>query len=430
MFRHANDHHHRLLARSLLIGVASFASAQPPVHAALSAAGRSVLTATSCEASVVQQALDDALDGAIVDIPAGTCDWGSASVSLSADKSVWLRGAGIGQTVIERSGGPGDTFALTFDCADVRQVELSGFTFQGRHSSVADSGVQLDNSCRDFKIHDMRFVGFTSSGLEVRDSHGGSSPYSRGVIYDSRFEQHFNPASPSDGEGYGVVVYGSHNALPLELGTAEAVFIEDNHFEANRHSIASNYGSRYVARHNTVVTTDITRNTGLIDAHGRQDGSDRGSRSWEIYSNHISFHGDDYWADGIAIRGGGGVIFDNTIDYEGATEKGIAYSVQFVIEEQACPDYAEPPQGTPGVSYPVADQVHDAWVWNNVHHRPDQPGNTAQFIRVTNDSSWDCRFYIQEGRDYFQFAKPNYQPFTYPHPLRGDADVIFANGFN
>lgn len=394
-------------------------------------ATRAVVAAGSCSAADVQQALDAAADGAIVDVPAGTCDWGSSTVSYAQDKSIWLRGAGIGNTVIKRTAAASDSYALIFDCDAVKQIELSGFTFQGRHSSVFDGGVYLSNTCRDFKIHHMRFDGFTMAGIKVRDKPYSDPPYSRGVIYLSEFENHFNPGSPSTGEGYPVVVLGSYRATPIALGTEEAVFIEDNYFRANRHSIASNYGSRYVVRHNDLVTTDTTRTTSMIDAHGRQPGSDRGSRSWEIYQNHLTYVGDDYQADGISMRGGDGVIWGNLLDFEGDTEIGIAYTARLTLEDPDCLDYpgaGQPPPETPGAPYPIPDQTVDAWIWGNTHLWASQPADHDE-IRVTNYSSEDCRHYFQQGRDYHLSPKPGYVPYTYPHPLRGDNDVIFDDGF-
>lgn len=391
------------------------------------------VVASSCQAADVQQALNNAPDQATVRVPAGTCDWGSSSVSFAQQKSVWLRGggsSGSGATLIKRSGAPGSSFALDFDCSKARRVELSDFRFQGRHTSVQDGGVRLRNGCRDFKVHDMAFDGFTASALEVRDVRYSDPPYSRGVIYKSRFTNSFNPAVPNQGLGYGVVVYGSATDIPLELGTAEAVFIEDNYFEANRHSVASSLASRYVVRYNQFVTVNTTRNTSMIDAHGaKRDDTDAGSRSWEVYGNHLTYRGDDYQGTGIAMRGGDGVVFDNLIDYEGSTELGIAHTLRLELEAD-CPTYAEPPQQVPGLPRPVRGQTVGAWIWNNERVWPGGSNNDDREIYLTNGSSFDCRYYFREGQEYFFFPKPGYQPFTYPHPLRGAGDdVIFDDDF-
>ena len=375
------------------------APARPP-HA--------VTTAASCEIADVQAAIDDAGAGDVVQIPAGTCDWGGATATSVA--GIRLRGAGMGQTTIRRSSAASGSYALEIDCDNGLRAELSDIAFEGLDDDdVLDNGVLLDNGCRDFKVHDARFAKFSMAGLEIDGSR------SRGVVSASEFGDNLR-----EGWGYGIVVYGDYDWPTLDLGGPEAVFVEDNYFSTNRHSIASNYGSRYVLRHNTLVTTNASRNTSMVDAHGRQDGSARGSRGWEIYDNHLLFDDDGYQADGISIRGGDGVIFNNTLTH--SHQGRIAYVAQFVIEDNGCAD-TEPVQGPAG-PYPVPDQTRAAWVWNNTWD-----GDAEDRIRTSDGNSFDCGYYLQEGRDYFQFAKPGYVPYAYPHPLRADADTIFEDSF-
>ena len=56
------------------------------ISAALAApdsSGRQVLGVGSCAAAAVQQAINDAPDGAIVELPAGNCDWGKSEAKRS-----------------------------------------------------------------------------------------------------------------------------------------------------------------------------------------------------------------------------------------------------------------------------------------------------------------------------------------------------------
>ena len=92
----------------------------------------------------------------------------------------------------------------------------------------------------------------------------------------------------------------------------------------------------------------------------------------------------------ITIRGGGGVIFDNTI-------RGYDYAVRLIIEEMQ--DLS---------SYPVYHQVHDLWIWDNTHD-----GLAEVWVPDWNPHEE----FIQENRDYFLYAKPGYTPYPYPHPL-------------
>jgi hypothetical protein len=351
-----------------------------------------VVGAKSCSAPDVQSALMSAPDGAVVTIPAGTCDWGGASVSRPA--GVWLKGAGKGQTILQRTA-PVTTegnFMLEFDCANgAAPVEVSDLALVGNDDLQTDAqrlqdqdnGLSLKNGCVDFRVHDAAFSKFSTAGVTVTGN-------GRGVIYQSDFVSNFKcQPTPTDCLGYGVVVYGDpKQPPPLALGTEDAVFVEDSYFYDNRHGIASNEGSRYVFRHNRLVATARTRNFGLVDAHGR-GAYPPGSRSWEIYENTLETDPGTTSADGIAIRGGDGVIFDNTI------AAAIPYAARFTDES-----------GCTGVTYPAPDQIREAYVWDNDGGGP---------VVVEPDA---CADFIKQDRDYFLKPRPGYTPFAYPHPLR------------
>lgn len=372
--------------------------------------------AGTCSAADVQAALSAVVTpGGTVVLPSGTCDWGSQTVTLDMkNMDVHLRGAGkgTGGTLIRRSSAGNVSYALTFNCATGSGgVELSDIAFEGRATTdILDAGLLLAHSCRDFRIHDASFSKFVKSGVETRGTD------SRGVIYQSDFADNYDPGHPSDGEGYGVVVYGDDTAGPratYTLGSAEAVFIENSYFRQNRHSIASNYNSRYVARYNEFITTNTTRNTGMVDAHGKSNSNHHGSRSWEIYENSLYFDGDGYQADGISIRGGDGVVFNNILGGSKITGLTIAYVLQLVTEN-GCPSGGEPP---------VVEQTEHAWIWGNTWMQ------TVAQQGVTVRTPGDCASYFRLGQEYFLSAPSGYLPYVYPHPLRGIVDRIFRSGF-
>src|SRR4029078_2447710 len=66
------------------------------------AASAATISAPSCSNTDVQAAVNRANDGDVVTVPAGNCTWAS-HVGLE-NKNIWVRGAGIGQTVITRNG--------------------------------------------------------------------------------------------------------------------------------------------------------------------------------------------------------------------------------------------------------------------------------------------------------------------------------------
>ncbi len=356
-----------------------------------------VVTLTDCSASVVQTALNTFSVGTTIRLPPKDCDWGTSVVKGGAGMK--LVGAGRDATTIRRTAlvQSGEKFLLEFDCSNGKTVELSGINFVGNDDqaqSVAqrdddkDSGVLLSNGCIDFKVHDTTFSKFSNSGLSIE-----GSPQ-RGVIYRNDFLSNFKCQPHGEGHcfGYGVVVYGdcgSNDWPALTLGTPDAVFVEDSYFHDNRHDIASNCGSRYVARHNTLVATARAHDYGRMDAHGLSDGY-TGSRSWEIYRNTLLTDPRSDTADGIATRGGDGVVFENRLLM-------IPYEVDLSNEE--CTG-----------NYPLASQTREAYIWNNEREtNPSDPG-----VRV----STACQPYLQLNRDYFTHAPAGYVPYAYPHPLR------------
>lgn len=373
-----------------------------------------VVTLAGCTQAEVKSALASAPAGATIEVGPGDCTWTEA---LKRYPSVHLKGRGIGKTTV-RTPTPASgqsVMLLTLNCTNDTTMELSGFTFAGvQQSDGYSSGVEL-YGCRDFKVHDNEFRDFRGEALKINELKGANARDSYGVIYNNRFVGNL-----LDGSGYGVVVYGGERWPALELGerNAHATFIEDNYFEDNRHSVASNYGARYVFRYNTLVNTSRAWRSVAIDAHGIQGPGEMGSRSWEVYKNVLKTQGSTTTAQAIKMRGGDGVIFDNQID------AGFGYSVVLRLEwyengDERCLDANGDATGgkAPGVAgaYPAdwLGQTRRAWIWGNTW------GSAPQRLRFD-----DCEYYFQEGRDFFQRAPTpgelgyEYKPYTYPHPLR------------
>ena len=82
--------------------------------------------------------------------------------------------------------------------------------------------------------------------------------------------------------------------------------VEDNTFTATifTNAIDCNYGGRYVFRHNSVTDT-------YLEAHSIQQ-TNRACRKWEIYENTIAQVNYPVYRS-MFIRGGTGVVFNNTV---------------------------------------------------------------------------------------------------------------------
>ena len=352
-----------------------------------------VINAADGTTAGIQAAINQAAAGDTVRIPAGTFNY-NGSITMNA--GITILGAGRNSTIINKTGSS-TTAMFVVNGSNGRRTTIGQFTLSGitaSSSSLQDNGIRL-NSCTDFHIFDIIFRNFGYSAVYVTGN-------SRGVIRGCSFLDIFR--STINNLGYGVVVYGDRNGAwsrPLNLGTADAVYIEDCFFRNNRHAVASNDGSKYVFRYNTV--TDNAGNFQPIDAHGREYGSPRGSRSFEIYNNTIDNSVRTSWCT-IMIRGGDGVIFNNTF------LRGTSGSPILLCNRT---------DGThTSTSYPAPDQTRSLYVWNNRLANSSVVGVT---VRGGHES------FFRLGRDYFHQTMPGYTPYTYPHPLAGPQIPTIAN---
>ncbi len=363
----------------------SMPASTPSAPAAQVEQGETVINARSCDFDAVFAAVGMARSGDTVFIPAGNCNWDERQLDVPGN--VHLRGAGREVTTIRRLGKVANSrYVIAFDCSRGGAVRFSGISLIGNgNGEIQDKGLGLLHGCRDFAVSNSGFKNFIFGAVYV-----GDSETQRGVIFDNDFIDNYSAALGN--LGYGVVVYGGGTWPELSLGTQNAVFVEDNYFSGNRHNIASNNGSVYVFRHNTVIGLEPAKDFAMTDAHGLSS-SQRGSRSYEIYDNHYSVklaHGLQRTA--IGIRGGDGVIFNNVVN------DTISRAVELSAEGFTCG------------SYPGQDQIRSLYIWNNAY----------QSIGVHADNGIDneCPSSIQLGRDYFLGVKPGYLPYAYPHPLR------------
>lgn len=272
--------------------------------------------------------------------------------------------AGLGHPIIVSYGPSRDTQITGLALVGVRRTEDTG----------EDYGIQFARPT-DFRVDHCYFTGFGSAGLRVD---GPSS----GVIDHNLFADNYKAGI--NNLGYGVVVYGDDRwPADTQPGSAEALFVEDNMFTGNRHAIAAGGGAHYIFRHNLVQGNVVAH---AVDAHGPGYGWSHGTRMVEIYDNIIETPQHNEAA--IAIRGGDGVVFGNTI-------RGYQTPILLVVE-----------WGTPDSqkdSYPAKDQIRDLWIWDN------------DAGRVVIDQT--AQGFVEIGRDLFLEPMPAYTPYTYPHPL-------------
>jgi hypothetical protein len=154
-------------------------------------------------------------------------------------------------------------------------------------------------------------------------------------------------------------------------------------------------------------------------------------RHFEVYENVFDYTFDPLNPNAqdvgyfLFIRGGTGIIADNVIDDIISQEWGDKSEVRLTVfsitrrgGQLPCqtkyPAFRQVGQGYNGTGY-FTDPVY---IWGNsgagnygdpelAQYEPDECGNGQQLAD-----------YLKVNRDYFLSARPGYNKFTYPHPLR------------
>lgn len=216
------------------------------------------------------------------------------------------------------------------------------------------------------------------------------------------------------------------------------LYVEDNYFLAFWQGAAGLDGhARAVWRHNVFDSSALT-------SHGA-DTEELGVRHWEVYDNTFvqSDRGGEpynlnYW---FYVRGGTGVITDNTVDDLNTSTWGDKIEFYFTI--QVLQRNVGPPFGcwganVPGVQYPAPRQIGFGYVTGRggndalgIYQGDSEPiyvwNNTGTYtVGVGDYGGTDCTnpdstaAYFVPGRDYYwnAGAKPGYAKYSYPHPLR------------
>ncbi|MCH7730620.1 hypothetical protein IID21_03795 [Patescibacteria group bacterium] len=374
---------------------------------------------------VLNAATSKAQVGDVICVPAGNFTFTGKvpSSGKGITDGIYIKGAGMDQTkIIKQGSATGFSNAMIqVDCQTGQPFRFSDMTLEGTGTALVegDLGLYLKGKCQNFEIFNSRFTGFGRAGLTFRGNVGSTNGQPQGVVYDNRFEDNY-----LRGLGYGIEVIGNDSEAwstyprfaPNLLGGADNVFIEDNYFEANRHTVASNNGSRYVFRCNQI--NDNREDAAAIDAHGKASW-DRGSRSYEIYENTLD--NSPAIIAGVGIRGGDGVIWNNTM------VKGYQEHILLWNDGGAS-------------SYPRQDQIRELYIWGNTYQ--GGPANVEVCTR-----SWcgggSVTNIIQENREYYlgtpeqaatdgatnaQWGIASYTSYPYPHVLASNSSGTCLGG--
>jgi hypothetical protein len=266
-------------------------------------------TAASCSETDVAKAVSQARDGDTVTIPA--CPLGVSWTSvLTVTKAINLLGSGQDKTVIidglSRAGCKGNS-PIFMNVKSHLPWRLADFTLQG---SAPDPGqcsqhIRVAGASHSFRIDDITFSNMQTTAIATNGDLWG-------VIDHCTFNgnRHLRGILIQHDQWQEVGGFGDNSwAQPDTMGTAQAVYVENCVFNianpAGAGSVACQGGGRCVARYNQLQT---------LGTHGTESsGRQRGVRQFEVYNNTVRDLGNSITGAVMMVRGGTGLIFNNTV---------------------------------------------------------------------------------------------------------------------
>jgi hypothetical protein len=405
-------------------------------------------TACAMTSAELQTAINNCPDGGIVNVPAGSHTW-SSMVTISG-KTITLRGAGIGNTIISDATASSATVPLIKMTTNSR---ITGFTFLNpNNGGVAWVTGTYPNFPNAFRIDNCYFNVTTGSKVVcVEVEPGAYGVVDHCTFYDASVRNVGQITSSPTG-----TVGQAQWAAPLNLGTAEAFYVEDCTFtstEKDRNAMDSRQGAKWVFRYNTIHNF-------YLEAHSGFFAGTRGTRSWEVYKNTFTGNLNTYVL--ASLRSGTGVVWGNTstgtrgahvfqiddsragLDTRGVGIYAESTGDQWCIEGTAT-EYDDPPGSTGGdgdhSGYPCRDQIgrsggatitspqelSPVMEWDNWRDGSTDidllvnPAYTAPSHAVAIKANRDYYDDVVTGNSETGFVHAatgfNYRPFTYPHPL-------------
>ncbi len=244
----------------------------------------------------------------IINVNAGSGTW-----SVTITKGLVLTGAGVGVTNLSVSD---SSNIITFNPATSNDdpLEISGFSFD-TGSTVATAivlGGLGTNEYTKIKIYDNSFTSTGSSGLGLIFSQGNMF----GVIYNNTFSTNFIISRASGADASGWSGLGTWQTETLSLGTAKALYFEDNIMTGDAVNFYGGWGGREVVRYNSMNSGS---SQAVVDMHGTQAGTSDGCATQisELYGNIVTAA---TYTQGVTQRGGRLLVLFNSWGVHGCDD--------------------------------------------------------------------------------------------------------------
>jgi hypothetical protein len=398
LFRRLTKGMRMLPSRCRLFAVAILLAWVMPARAA-------TYSAASCTSADVQSAINAARSGDTVAVPAGICTWTGTvePIYVAPGKDITLKGAGSDSTRIMLT-----TYGTAINLNQTAS-RVTGFGFTIPQGSGADSMVLVRG--QNWRVDHNTFINSDSTSKVAVFA---ASIEELGIRPPSGVVDHNTFTGPLRVLAFDQTDLCHANwAQPLGLGTANAVFVEDNSFirdSVSANVMDSNTCGRYVFRFNSVTQSNL-------EVHSIQ-GLHRGPRMWEVYGN--SFDARDPWFTAMHIRGGTGVSFQNHVT--GSYSDSMVFDNVRSFRSPSLPpgqcDGTSPWDGNEGTGieagWPCRDQIGrstDQSLWTLTSPYPRQASEPAYIWDNTLNGgvslpsvASNSQIHIKGNRDYYAAA--------------------------
>lgn len=370
------------------------------------------VTARSGSPEDIQAAVNtvEATGGGTVHIPEGTFYWNGETVEISG--RVNIIGAGpagcdghpdfnvyTAKTILHNNKVPPFSPMFYIDGSNHKPTRISGIQFEATAPVSNDDkdgiAIRAMLEVTDLRVDHCTFINFCSMSVALRNTYTGTaSAVVDHCVVDNPYKLErgnwvwaygFYPGGQAywwDDEDAPITDF--LGKYPVKTGYP-VMYVEDCKASRCRHFVDAIQGAWIVARYN-YIDHPYPTNYGQLDIHGSGDGSWPSGRGFEFYNN-IVVGEPGHSTESAWLRGGGGVIFNNSFTV------GSGYGIGLYYEScRQSPD----------------EVLHNVWIWNNTMSGGPLIHNVGGF---------------EEAVDYFLRA-PNqeqdgftYTSYPYPHPL-------------
>ena len=431
----------------------------------------------SADHSKVQTAVDSATDGDTVQIPSGTCTF-TGSVTWS-NKAIIVQGAGIGVTNITSNSQAAFDVTVTTEAGfRLTAMTINANALNSEGAIEIDGQTMTGEIASRFRVDHILLNIDNGTGPRMMFVHGPVYGLIDHLTFDYNGGDTVNGISvyanmTSDTSYGGSTQNGSYacNNFAIDLGGSTAVYVEDSTFThawgtGNSGGINDlNYCARMVFRYNTVT------GPWHLQTHSTR-GTDRGGIRSEYYNNSFNGNNDGLYTGPMVLRGGTGVIFNNTMlnmancwwcqqpkalltDFQRVPNTGCTVSsppLNTVTGSNPADGRIEangwPALDQPGWVGPQAAQTNvPIYLWNNGAQVGCSTGGACNgdwndiYLNCEGDGNVGAKMedfvkttvHSNGAKDYCSGTTSmpgscgthtnTYVPYTYPHPLQGGADT-------